>query len=161
MKFEFFHLMPYRDLPPDFPERYPSVWVDIPSELFDPAKAHQMYNDALDELEAAVAAGYDGVCVNEHHQNGYGLMPSPNLMAATLTRRTRDVAVVVMGNSLPLYNPPIRVAEEFAMLDCLSGGRLVAGFPVGSPMDDVFCYGANPSTLREKYYEAEDLIIKA
>ena len=161
MKFEFFHLMPYRDLPPDFPERYPSVWVDIPSELFDPAKAHQMYNDALDELEAAAAAGYDGVCVNEHHQNGYGLMPSPNLMAATLTRRTRDVAVVVMGNSLPLYNPPIRVAEEFAMLDCLSGGRLVAGFPVGSPMDDVFCYGANPSTLREKYYEAEDLIIKA
>ena len=42
-----------------------------------------------------------------------------------------------MGNSLALYNPPIRVAEEFAMLDCISGGRLIAGFPVGTPMDTV------------------------
>jgi alkanesulfonate monooxygenase SsuD/methylene tetrahydromethanopterin reductase-like flavin-dependent oxidoreductase (luciferase family) len=161
MKFEFFHLMPYRDLPPDFAERYNSVWVDVPSELFDPAKAHQMYNDGLDELEAAAAAGYDGICINEHHQNAYGLMPSPNLMAANLCRRTKDVAIVVLGNSIALYNPPTRVAEEFAMLDCISGGRLVAGFPVGTPMDDCFCYGANPSHLREKYYEAADVITQA
>ncbi|MEE9277174.1 MAG: LLM class flavin-dependent oxidoreductase [Dehalococcoidia bacterium] len=161
MKFEMFHLMPYRDLPADFPDRYSSVWVDIPSELFDPVKAHTIYNDSLDELEAAAAAGYDGICVNEHHQNGYGLMPSPNLMAATLARRTRDVAIVVLGNSIALYNPPIRVAEEFAMLDCVSGGRLIAGFPVGTAMDDNYAYGANPATLREKYYEAADLIVKA
>ncbi len=161
MKFEFFHLMPYRDLPPDFAEQYNSVWVDVPSDLFDPAKAHVMYNDGLDELEAAAEAGYDGICVNEHHQNAYGLMPSPNLMAANLCRRTKDVAIVVLGNSIALYNPPTRVAEEFAMLDCISGGRLVAGFPVGTPMDDCFCYGANPSHLREKYYEAADLITQA
>ena len=161
MKFEFFHLMPYRDLPQDFPERYSSVWVDIPQDLFDPAKANQMYNDGLDELEMAAASGYDGVCINEHHQNGYGLMPSPNLMAANLCRRTQETAIVVLGNSIALYNPPTRVAEEFAMLDVISGGRLVAGFPVGSPMDTAFCYGANPSHLRDKYYEAADLITKA
>ena len=161
MKFEFFHLMPYRDLPADFAETNTSVWVDVPSHLFDPAKAHQMYNDGLDELEAAAAAGYDGICINEHHQNAYGLMPSPNLMAANLCRRTKDVAIVVLGNSIALYNPPTRVAEEFAMLDCISGGRLVAGFPVGTPMDDCFCYGANPSHLRDKYYEAADLITQA
>ncbi len=161
MKIEMFHLMPYRELPPDFDERYRSVWVDVPSELFDPMAAHRMYNDTLDELELAAALGYDGVCVNEHHQNAYGFMPSPNIMAATLARRTKDVAIVVLGNSIALYNPPIRVAEEFAMLDCISGGRLIAGFPVGSSMDVNYAYGANPATFRDRYYEAEDLIIKA
>ncbi len=112
-----FHLMPYRDLPEDFPERHHSVWVDVSSELFDPEAANRMYNDTLDELELAAAVGYDGICVNEHHQNAYGFMPSPNLMAAALARRTRDVALVVLGNSIALYNPPIRVAEEVAMLD--------------------------------------------
>ncbi len=62
-----------------------------------------------------------------------------------------DVALVVLGNSIALYNPPIRVAEEFAMLDCISGGRLVAGFPVGTSMDTNYCYGQIPALTREKY----------
>ena len=62
-------------------------------------------------------------------------------------------ATNVIGNSIALYNPPVRVAEEFAMLDCISGGRLVAGFPVGTPMDTTFCYGETPATLRDKYRE--------
>jgi len=161
LKIEMFHLMPYRDLPEDFDEKYRSVWVDPPSSLMDPLKVHQMYNDTLDELELAAAVGFDGICVNEHHQNAYGFMPSPNLMAASLARRTQDVAIIVLGNSIALYNPPIRVAEELAMLDCISGGRLVAGFPVGTSMDTNFCYGINPATLRERYYEAEELIVKA
>jgi len=99
--------------------------------------------------------------VNEHHQNGYGIMPSPNIIAAGLARRTKDAAIVVLGNSIALYNPPVRVAEEFAMLDCISGGRLVAGFPVGTSMDTNYCYGQIPSLTREKYQEAHDLIIKA
>jgi alkanesulfonate monooxygenase SsuD/methylene tetrahydromethanopterin reductase-like flavin-dependent oxidoreductase (luciferase family) len=67
----------------------------------------------------------------------------------------------VLGNSIALYNPPIRVAEELAMLDCISGGRLVAGFPVGSSSDVNFGYGMNPATFRDRYYEAEELIMKA
>ncbi len=161
MKILWFHLMPYTDLPEDFRQKNPSVWVDIDSRLFDPTKAHRMYNEFLDELEFAAQLGFDGICVNEHHSNGYGLMPSPNLMAAALARRTRDTALCVLGNSLALYNPPTRVAEEFAMLDCISGGRLIAGFPVGTPMDTCFAYGQNPSTLRARYYEAHDLIVKA
>ncbi len=59
-----------------------------------------------------------------------------------LTRRTSKAALVVLGNSIALYNPPLRVAEEeFAMLDVLSGGRLVAGFPVGTSMDTNYAYG--------------------
>ena len=161
MKFCWFHLMPYRFLPKDFEEKYRSVWVDVPSKLFDAEKAHQLYNEYLDELEYADQVGFDGICVNEHHNNAYGIMPSPNITAAALTRRTTNAAIVVLGNSLALYNPPIRVAEEFAMLDCISGGRLVAGFPVGTSMDTNYAYGENPATLREKYYEAHDMIMKA
>jgi alkanesulfonate monooxygenase SsuD/methylene tetrahydromethanopterin reductase-like flavin-dependent oxidoreductase (luciferase family) len=161
VKLLWFHLMPYTDLPDDFKDTHPSVWVDIDSRLFDPAKGHRMYNEFMDELEFAAECGFDAICVNEHHSNGYGLMPSPNLIASALARRTRDTALCVMGNSLALYDPPIRVAEEFAMLDCISGGRLIAGFPVGTPMDTCFAYGQNPSSLRDKYHEAHDLIMKA
>jgi alkanesulfonate monooxygenase SsuD/methylene tetrahydromethanopterin reductase-like flavin-dependent oxidoreductase (luciferase family) len=161
MKICFFHLMPYRFLPDDFESRYRSVWVDVPHSLFDPERTQGLYQEFLDELEYAEQAGFDGLCVNEHHANAYGLMPSPNLMAAALTRRTSRAAIVVLGNSLAAYNPPLRVAEEFAMLDLLSGGRLVAGFPVGTSMDMNFAYGINPSTLRERYYEAHDLVLQA
>src|SRR5574342_556722 len=132
MKTCWFHLMPYRFLPENFENDYRSVWVDVPQSLYDGRKVHDLYNEYLDELEHAERSGFDGLCVNEHHQNAYGLMPSPNLMAAALSRRTSKVALVVLGNSLALYNPPVRVAEEFAMLDTISGGRLVAGFPVGT-----------------------------
>ena len=81
MKLMWFHLMPYTELPDDFNKKHPSVWVDIHSSLFDPRRAHHMYNDFMDELEYAAECGFDAVCVNEHHSNGYGLMPSPNLIA--------------------------------------------------------------------------------
>jgi hypothetical protein len=123
MKLMWFHLMPYTELPDDFRDHHPSVWVDIHSSLFDPLRAHHMYNEFMDELEFAAECGFDAICVNEHHSNGYGLMPSPNLVASALARRTFDAALCVLGNSLALYNPPTRVAEEFAMIDCISGGN--------------------------------------
>src|SRR5262252_10623912 len=161
MKISWFHLMPWRWLPEDFRERYHSVWVDLPNRLYDPARGHQLYNEYLDMLEYADEMGFDALGVNEHHQNAYGMMPSPNLMAAALARRTNNAMLLVLGNSIALYNPPVRVAEEFAMLDVVSGGRLIAGFPVGTSMDTNYCYGENPATLREKYREANALILKA
>ena len=86
MRLMWFHLMPYTELPDDFREKNPSVWVDIHSSLFDPKRAHLMYNDFMDELEFAADCGFDAICVNEHHSNGYGLMPSPNLIASALSR---------------------------------------------------------------------------
>ena len=161
MKFTWFNLMPWPYLPDGFREKHRSVWVDIPSSLYDPDRGHHVYHTYLDQLEYADELGFDGIGVNEHHANGYGLMPSPNIMAATLTRRTSRAAIVDLGNSIALYNPPIRVAEEFAMLDVMSGGRLVCGFPVGTSMDTNYAYGQIPALTRDKYREAHDLILKA
>jgi len=161
VKFHFFNLMPWPYLPEDFRQKHRSVWVDVDSRLYDPVKGHRVYNEYLDLLEEAAEMGYDGVGVNEHHQNAYGMMPSPQVMAGSLARRTRDVTILLLGQSIALYNPPTRVAEEMAMLDVISGGRLVSGFPVGTSMDDNYAFGSNPATLREKYQEAHDLILRA
>ncbi len=162
MKVSMFHLMPHRELPDDFEERYHSVWIDPPwAELADAERVGQYYNWTLDELEYAAEMGMDGVCINEHHQNAYGFMPSPNLMASALARRTKDAAIVVMGATLPASNPPQRIAEEYGMIDVISGGRLVAGMPLGSSMDINYCYGIPPLEQRERYREAHDLIIQS
>ena len=164
MKISMFHLMPHRELPPDFETRYESVWV-TPRwwELADARRVGQYYNWTIDELLYAAQCGFDGVCTNEHHQNAYGFMPSPNIMGSVLAKLTNgsNVAIVQMGATLPNSNPPIRVAEEYAMLDCISGGRLVAGLPLGSPMDVNFCYGITPMEHRERYREAFALTLKA
>ncbi|MCI0485902.1 MAG: LLM class flavin-dependent oxidoreductase [Blastocatellia bacterium] len=160
MKFFFFHLMSWPYLPDDFEKKYDSAWIWCPNTLFDPEKGSRLYNEYLDTLVYAEEAGFDGLCVNEHHQNAYGLMPSPNLMAAILARQTKRVKIAVIGNALPLYNPPTRIAEEFAMIDCISEGRLIAGFVVGGG-PEYFSYGVNPTYAREMFREAHDLIIRA
>jgi alkanesulfonate monooxygenase SsuD/methylene tetrahydromethanopterin reductase-like flavin-dependent oxidoreductase (luciferase family) len=164
MKISAFHLMPYRELPDDFEHRYESIWVTAPWwELADARRVGQYYNWTLDELLHAARLGFDGLCTNEHHQSAYGFMPNPNIMGGILARLTNgtDVAIVQMGSTLPTSNPPIRVAEEYAMLDCISGGRLVAGLPLGSPMDVNLVYGIPPMEQRERYREAFALTLKA
>ncbi len=110
MKFYFFHLMPWPHLPDDFDEKYTSSWVTLPNEIYKPELGVGLYNRYLDELEYADQLGFDGICVNEHHQNAYGNMPSPNIMAAALVRRTRNAKIAILGNGLPLRGNPLRVA---------------------------------------------------
>jgi alkanesulfonate monooxygenase SsuD/methylene tetrahydromethanopterin reductase-like flavin-dependent oxidoreductase (luciferase family) len=160
VKYFFFHLMSWPYLPADFDALYESAWVWAPNSLYDPVKGEELYREYINTLAFAEELGFDGVCVNEHHQNAYGLMPSPNLIAAALTQRTRKIKIAVIGNALPLYNPPLRVAEEFAMLDVISGGRLVAGMVIGGG-PEYFSYQVDPTTAREKFREALDLILQA
>ena len=160
LQFYYFHLMPYPDLPPDFGATAPSAWVTPSNALFDPERGHALYNRYLDELVEAERWGWDGICVNEHHQNVYGTMPSPNIIAAMLTQRTRRCRIGIIGNALPLHDDPLRVAEEIAMLDVISGGRIISGFVRGTGME-YFSYGVNPAHSRDRFYEAHDLIIRA
>ncbi|HEV7886204.1 MAG TPA: LLM class flavin-dependent oxidoreductase [Acidimicrobiales bacterium] len=157
MRFFSFHLMPY----PALPESYDGpAWVTCPNELFDPAVGHEVYNRYLDELILADELGFDGVCVNEHHQNAYGIMPSPNLMGSILARQTKNAKIAIVGNALPLYDPPTRVAEEFAMIDNISGGRLIAGFVVGGG-PEYYSFSMNPAHARERFAEAHEIIMRA
>ena len=159
MRFFMFHLMPYPHLPADFDE-HESAWVTLSNSNYDPTIGTHLYNRYLDELEYAEQLGFDGICVNEHHQNAYGTMPAPNLMAASLVRRTKKLQLAIVGNGLPLRDHPLRVAEEVAMLDVISGGRIISGFVRGIG-DEYFSMGIDPSTSRERFSEAHDLIVKA
>lgn len=155
-----FHLMPWDSLPADFDTKYESAWTWLPNSLYEPKHGGELYNRYLDELVLADELGFDGVCVNEHHQNAYGTMPSPNLMGSILARQTKRCKIAVIGNALPLYNPPTRVAEEFAMIDCISGGRLIAGLVVGGG-PEYYSFSINPTMARSMYGEALDLIVRA
>ncbi|HEV2405724.1 MAG TPA: LLM class flavin-dependent oxidoreductase [Ktedonobacterales bacterium] len=160
LQFHYFHLMPWPHLPADFDTNVDSAWVTLPNSCYDPEVGHALYNRYFDEIERADALGWDSVIVNEHHQNVYGTMPSPNIMAAVLTQRVKRAKIGIVGNALPLHDDPLRVAEELAMLDVISGGRIISGFVRGTGME-YFSYNINPTTSRERMTEAHDLIIQA
>src|ERR671935_2427135 len=160
MRIYTFHLMPWPYLPEDFGATHDTAWVVCENSLYDPVRGHEVYNRYLDELELADTLGFDGVCVNEHHQNAYGLMPSPNLIAAALTQRTSRVKIAIVGNALPLYDPPTRVAEEIAMLDLMSGGRIIAGQVIGGG-PEYYSFSINPAEARTRFAEAHEIIMRA
>src|SRR5260370_13148638 len=103
--------MPWPSRPDDFDAKYDSAWVWLPNSLYDPVKGHDLYREYLDTLAYAEELGFDGICVNEHHQNAYGLMPSPNVIAAALTQRTTKCNLAVIATALPLYNPLLLLAH--------------------------------------------------
>jgi alkanesulfonate monooxygenase SsuD/methylene tetrahydromethanopterin reductase-like flavin-dependent oxidoreductase (luciferase family) len=152
--------MPYADLPADH-HRYPSMWVDYPNRLYDPVKGHALYNRYLSEYVLADQLGYDGLVVNEHHSTAYSMMPACSLIAAALIPQTQRAKICVFGTPVNLEYPN-RLAEEYAMLDVMSGGRLELAFPLGTGME----YWANanqlnPATARARLRESMDIVLQA
>ena len=119
----------------------------------------QMYDDHLAEIELADALGYNEVWLAEHHFSGYGLVPSPNVMLAHLAARTQHLRLGAMVYALPFYHP-LRLAEELAMLDHLTHGRLNVG--VGSGVQREYGpYNLDVAEARPRYYEAIEVLHKA
>lgn len=160
MKMFLFHLMPYAYVDPNYDSMYNTCWVTYPNKNFDPVKGHELYNRYLDELELAEPLGFDGVCVNEHHQNAYGLMPSPVVMASALATKTEQVKIAILGNAFGIRDHPQTLAEEHAMIDCITGGRLISGMVRGLGCE-YYSMGANPAFSHERFHEAHDLVIRA
>jgi alkanesulfonate monooxygenase SsuD/methylene tetrahydromethanopterin reductase-like flavin-dependent oxidoreductase (luciferase family) len=148
-----FDLLPYRSL-----TAFPG-WP-FPNSLFDPGRGAVDYAEHIEEAVLCEELGFDGVIFNEHHCSAYGLMPSPNLVAATLAARTTRMKIGVLGSALPLRGHPVRVAEEYAMLDCLSRGRFIAGLIRGVP-NEYFAYNVRPAESRARFEEAHDIVVKA
>jgi alkanesulfonate monooxygenase SsuD/methylene tetrahydromethanopterin reductase-like flavin-dependent oxidoreductase (luciferase family) len=160
MKFACFHLMPYRPLDFEARAQHRSAWVVLPNSLYDPKRGADEYECFIDQLVSAEGLGFDILGVNEHHQTAYGLMPAPNLIASALIQRTRHIKIAILGRALPLVGNPLNIAEEFAMLDTLSRGRIIAGFVRGIGTE-YHATGINPAFSHARYQEAHDLIVGA
>lgn len=161
VRFHWFAEVTYDGLPADFPAPGQGSWMDTPIDLADSRRVGENYRMFIRLMQQADRDGFDGLAVNEHHQTPFAMTPSPNLLAASVASSTENAAILVIGDSLALYNPPTRVAEELAYLDCLSEGRLIAGFVFGTPMDSTFAYGTTPVELRDRFHEARELVLRS
>jgi hypothetical protein len=160
MKVTMFNLMPYPRLSDEVIAAHDSYWVTMPNSYYDPKVGHDAYNRYLDQLELCDELGFDGVAVNEHHQTPYGLMPSPIVTASALARRTKNCKIAILGSAFCLREHPLTLAEEHAMIDNISGGRLITGFVRGVGAE-YSVFGVNPVLSHERHYEAHDLVVQA
>ena len=159
MKVFVFDLLPYAThlshlRQPDGELPYP-----LGSQYCDPQVVAQTYEEHLQAWEELDRLGYDGVGFNEHHTSPYGLMNSPNLLAAAAAQRTKRIKLLIYANLLPLHQP-LRLAEELAMLDCMSRGRIISGFARGIPRE----YAVHDTPLsesRERFEEAYEIVTGA
>ena len=156
LKFTWFNLMPWPYLPDDFREKNRSVWVDIPNRLYDPVEGHEVYNEYMDQLEYADKLGFDGIGVNEHHQNGYGLMPSPNIIAAgagAADHARGDLRARQLDRALQPADPRSRRVRH-ARRASPAGGWSPASRSARHGHE--LLLRPDPALTREKYAEAHD-----
>jgi alkanesulfonate monooxygenase SsuD/methylene tetrahydromethanopterin reductase-like flavin-dependent oxidoreductase (luciferase family) len=104
--------------------------------------------------------GFDGIMLNEHHNAPFCMQAKCNIFASILAAITQRVKIVLLGNPLPLAEDPLRLAEELAMIDMISKGRLVSGFVRGGGQEQL-ATGVNPAYNRERFEEAHELVVKA
>ena len=136
-----------------------AVRLTFSNSHFDPQLGADLYNEYLDEYEYSEEVGFDGLMLNEHHNTPTCLGAAMNLEAAILARVTKKPKIVLMGNPLPIFDNPLRLAEELAEIDVISRGRLVSGFVRGTGVESL-ATNTNPIHNRERFEEAHDLIIK-
>ena len=149
--------MPYPHLPPL--ETLSTMRVSLPNRLFDPRIGADLYNRYLDEYLIAADLGLN-MMVNEHHQTATCMDVAAPLSAAILARQTSQGRICILGNPVANRGDPIRIAEEMAMLDCISRGRLDVGFVRGVTYE-IFAGNTNPTRTVERLWEGMDLAIKA
>jgi alkanesulfonate monooxygenase SsuD/methylene tetrahydromethanopterin reductase-like flavin-dependent oxidoreductase (luciferase family) len=127
---------------------------------FDPVAGSRLYQQYLEDYSYAEDMGVDGIMLNEHHNAPFCMQAKCNVFASILAATTKRVKIVLLGNPLPLAENPVRLAEELAMIDMISQGRLVSGFVRGGGQEQL-ATGVNPAYNRERFEEAHELIVKA
>lgn len=153
MKFSQIHHMPYTGI-----DEAGLGWP-ISNRRFDAKTAVDLFRTYIDVKVDAETCGFDEIGSNEHHMSPFGMMPNPNLIGAALIERTKTARIFQCGNLVPLTNP-LRIAEEYAMLDVMSGGRVTAGLMRGIPHEYV-AYNIPPDESWSRMREAVELILKA
>lgn len=133
------------------------VWP-APSQYCDPAVASESVARTLDRCQLADELGFDWVSVSEHHYAPYMMTPNPMIMAGAIAQRAKRATIALLGPLVPLNNP-VRLAEEMAMLDVMTAGRLAVLFLRGTP-NEHHTYDTQGDT-RAMTQEGIDLILKA
>jgi alkanesulfonate monooxygenase SsuD/methylene tetrahydromethanopterin reductase-like flavin-dependent oxidoreductase (luciferase family) len=153
MKASIFHPVTYV---PDAPicDSWP-----MPPHLCDERIGQRSFRQAIEMLVAADELDFDWVSVAEHHYAAGSMTPNPVVMAAAVAEHVKRARIALLGATLPLTNP-VRVAEEFAMLDNLTGGRVIFGMLRGTP-NEFLTYGTNSAETRTMYEEGVDLVMRA
>ena len=133
--------------------------LNFSNKYFDPNEGSRLYNEYLEEYILAEECGADGIMLNEHHNAPFCMQARTNMFAAILAAVTKRVKIVFLGNPLPLTENPVQLAEELAMIDMISKGRVVSGFVRGGGQEQL-ANGVNPAFNRERFIEAHDLVQK-
>jgi alkanesulfonate monooxygenase SsuD/methylene tetrahydromethanopterin reductase-like flavin-dependent oxidoreductase (luciferase family) len=157
MKAWFFTEAAYPDLPSA--SSYDSVRVTLPNRLLDPETAASRWDDYLAEWQEASELGIN-IMVNEHHSTATCMNAAVPITAGILSRLTSKTRLLVLGNPIANRPDPVRVAEEMAMVDIFSRGRLEVGFVRGVPFE-LAATNTRPTTMSERFWEAHDLIKEA
>ena len=122
------------------------------------APLHQLYEERLQLLEAADAAGFSGYHLAEHHATPLGMAPSPALFLTAAAQRTRRIRLGPLVYLLPLYHP-LRLIEEVCMLDHLSGGRLDLGIGRGVSPYELGYFGVDAAQSRAIFNETLAILV--
>lgn len=112
----------------------------------------QLYGEIIAQAELADGLGYDTFWVAEHHFHEYGVVPNPAVMLSALAQRTQRLRLGTAISILTFHNP-LTVAESYAMVDVLSGGRLVYGVGSGYLPHEFAGYGVDPAEKRDRFDE--------
>ena len=140
--------------PPDLPREWP-----VRSGACDLDTVSVALRGMEDRARFVEELGFDWVSLSEHHYSPRILTPSPAVSAAWLAGRVNTIKIALLGPIVPTSNP-IRVAEEFAMLDALAPGRIIAGLLRGTT-NEYLSYDLNAAEARGRTDEGMELILKA
>lgn len=119
-----------------------------------------VYQRALQRIEVMEHTGYDAVWLAEHHFTGYSVCPSVHLMATHIAARTQRLRIGTAVTLAALYHP-LRIAEEVALLDVLSDGRVNWGAGRGFDAAEFINFGVEPADSSERFREAVDVVLAA
>jgi alkanesulfonate monooxygenase SsuD/methylene tetrahydromethanopterin reductase-like flavin-dependent oxidoreductase (luciferase family) len=156
----YFSEQPYIGYDPALQEQHPSLRLTLPNSHFDPELGSRLYERYHDEYVVADEVGFDGIMINEHHTAPFCMQASINVTGAILAKITKRAKILMLGNPLPVVDNPLRLSEELAMIDMISGGRLISGFVRGGGVESL-ANNVNPVHNRERFEEAHDMIMAA
>ena len=139
--------------------KYGATALTFSNSNYDPVEGSRLYNEYLEEYIMADEWGVDGIMLNEHHNAPFCMQSRTNMFGAILAAVTKRAKIVFLGNPLPLADNPVQLAEEIAMIDMISKGRVVSGFVRGGGQEQL-ANGVNPAYNRERFVEAHDLVTK-